>query len=268
MTKPEFYAGFAWAIPTAFAAAVHACRFEQGDVLYSDPAAYDPKSRSKLPTRFHVQVLDPPRTQRATATEGESQRFFANWESPVTFEFMDYEKRECLEAESTQGRLFNCLWHGEIGPLLDPDLGSPDRPYLLRDLATRAEEFGDAILAQSGERAVEETEKRAPAVKAHWFATAIDLSSDGSRSKRDAIVQVLAPLFEIESHAYTPRQLALEEAERFHPTLEILALRIASRDATKIEEALRDALYVGGKATGREAGRFNVARHGRLIAVG
>ncbi len=47
MVEMELYSGFAWAVPKAFGSALHGCRFEQGDVLYSDASAYDESKRGK-----------------------------------------------------------------------------------------------------------------------------------------------------------------------------------------------------------------------------
>ena len=94
MVEMELYSGLSCAVPKAFGSALHGCRFEQGDVLYSDASAYDESKRGKRLTGYHIQVLDPPRSSRAMSGEGESQRFFANWESPARFEWMDYRGRE------------------------------------------------------------------------------------------------------------------------------------------------------------------------------
>ena len=131
----EMYSRFSWAVPRAFAAAISACRFELGDVLYSDAACYDDSLSRDPRTGFHIQILDPPRSARAQTGDGESQRFFVNWESPVQFEWMDYGSGRSESRTSTQGRVFTCLWRGEVEGL-DPDLETPDppRPLLLRDL--------------------------------------------------------------------------------------------------------------------------------------
>lgn len=267
MNESEFYRGFAWAVPKAFAAAVHACRFEQGDVLYSDPGAYDTKKRSKHPAPFHIQVLDPPRTNRASANDGEGQRFFSNWESSVTFEWMDYKTGDRRELQSTQGRLFACLWRGESDALLDLEVDGPERPYLLRDLSTRIDASTEALLRELGVSSLASTSDGRKPAKRYLFATAIDLSSDTSRVKSGLIERALAARFEVEVRSFSPVELGIDEADRFHPALEVLTLVIDCSDATKIEDALRDVLYGGGKSAGSDAGRFNVARHGCLLGL-
>jgi hypothetical protein len=267
MSDPEFYAEFSWAVPKAFAAAVHACRFEQGDVLYSDSSAYDTSSRSKHPAQYHVQVLDPPRTNRATTGDGEGQRFYSNWESPVTFEWMDYNRGERREQQATQGRLFACLWRGDFEPLLDANADGPKRPRLLRDLAADVDSCSQALLAKLGEQPLDDAEADGRQAKRYLFAIAMDQSSDTSRSKCELIEHSLAAHFDVVAQAYSPVELGLAEAGSFHPTLRVFGAMIKTADANRIEEVLRDVLYAGGKAPGQEGGRFNLSRHGRLIGL-
>jgi hypothetical protein len=267
MSDPKFYAEFSWAVPKAFAAAVHACRFEQGDVLYSDSKAYDTSSRAEHPAQYHVQVLDPPRTNRATAGDGEGQRFYANWESPVTFEWMDYKNGERREQQSTQGRLFACLWRGEVEPLLDLNADGPERPCLLRDLAADVDSYSEALLAKLGEKPINDADADGKPAKRHLFAIAMDQSSDTSRSKCELIERSLAAHFDVAAQSYSPVELGLAAAGTFHPTLRVFGATIKTADANRIEAVLRDVLYAGGKAPGQEGGRFNLSRHGRLVGL-
>jgi len=78
--------GFAWAVARALSAAVSACRFEQGDVLYDDPAGYGPwRGAGDAPASI-IQVLDPPRSARTPTGDSEGGRFQTSWLLPVTLE--------------------------------------------------------------------------------------------------------------------------------------------------------------------------------------
>jgi len=255
MSQLEFYPGFAWAVPRAFAAAVHACRFEQGDVLYSDPAAYSARGRKKRPAQFHIQVLDPPRTTRALAGSGEGQRFFSNWESLVRFEWKDYRSGDVAEHSSTQGQLFTCLWKGDADVLLGDRVRALERPLLLRDLQSRLDEFADGVvqrLAVGGKKTPEPRQ---------LFVSAVDQSSDASRVKAQSIVSALRAQFDIEVDAFRPVDLASEAGERFHPALVVVSLTVKNDSAVELEGVLREVLYAGGKG---KDGRFQLARHGSL----
>lgn len=264
MVEMELYSGLSWAVPKAFGSALHGCRFEQGDVLYSDASAYDESKRGKRLTGYHIQVLDPPRSSRAMSGEGESQRFFANWESPVSFEWMDYRGRERSERQSSQGGLFTCLWKGDPGALEEDHL---PRPKLLRDLQSRVADCTSAMVEQFGKPARRGKSGKRAAGGRRLFATALDQSSDASRVKAQSIERALEAKFEVTVRQFSPAALELDQAAEFHPALEILGISIATEDDAKIERVLRDVLYAGGKAAGKEGGRFQLARHGSLVGL-
>ncbi len=252
----KLYPGFAWAIPEAFAAAVHACRFEQGDVLYSEASAYSGSKRAKRPARYHIQVLDPPRTTRALGSEGEGQRFFSNWESPVTFEWRDYQQGRLEERTTMQGHLFTCLWKGHVEVLQADSSAELDRPLLLRDL--------QSCVDPAAERVASELPSATKSKPRQLFVAGLDQSSDASRVKGQAIIAALEACFDVEIREFTPAQLQLDRAERFHPALLLLAAVVATGDTVKVEEVLREVLYAGGKNAGKDGGRFQLARHGSL----
>ncbi len=270
----EFYTGFEWAVPVAFAAAVHACRFEQGDVLYSETSAYSGSKRSKRPARHHIQVLDPPRTTRALAGEGEGQRFFSNWESPVRFEWRDYRRDETCECTTTQGQLFTCLWKGDVEVLSSAGLGESERPLLLRDLQPCVESAAQALAGQL-DNEVGGAEGGQPR---HLFVVGLDLSSDASLGKAHAIESALRADAALRVETRTPRELDLEQADRFHPALAVRGYATALSEADAVERTLRRVLYAGGKdieSTGggeganggegaKRGGRFQLSRHGCL----
>jgi len=261
----DFYEGFEWAVPVAFAAAVHACRFEQGDVLYSEAAAYSGSKRAKRPARHHIQVLDPPRTTRALAGEGEGKRFFSNWESPVRLTWRDHVRGVSEEIHTTQGQLFTCLWRGDVESLEGPAAAALPRPLLLRELQAGLEAAAQAFVASLGAKT-----KRDPA--RHVFVIGIDRASDASLSKAHAIETVLAARAPLRVETRTPAELQLEEAARFHPALVTYGYLTGLERAGDVEEALREVLYAGAREGGGEegggkpsGGRFQLARHGILL---
>lgn len=275
MSKLELYSGFAWAIPKAFGSALHECRFEQGDVLYSDPSAYNAgkgtgkktSQRGQRPAKYHIQVLDPPRSSRAISGEAEGQRFFANWDSKVSFEWMDYRKRIREEKQSTQGGLFTCLWKGDLDALREDRLEDLRPPKLLRDLQSCVADCAPAMVEKFANAKPAGKAKQAAAAGRRLFATALDQASDVSRVKAQSIERALEAKFEIAVRQFTPADLGLDDAAQFHPALRLLGIAVASKGDEEIERVLRDVLYAGGKATGKEGGRFNLARHGSLVEL-
>ena len=130
----HFLSGFAWPVPRAFASATAVCRFEQGDVFFDTPDGYAAWKVSR--PRFHVQVLDPPRTARSLPADSEG-RFAANWSSPVTCEVRDRKASTTEVVTSTQGCLFTCLWRGDLALLRGALVGAMEAmplPGIARDL--------------------------------------------------------------------------------------------------------------------------------------
>jgi hypothetical protein len=256
----EMYPRFAWAVPRAFGAAISACRFEQGDVLYSDAAAYDDEKCGEARSGAHIQILDPPRSARATTGEGEGQRFFVNWESPVQFEWMDYSTGHGEVRDSTQGRVFTCLWRGE-GDALDPSQESvePARPFLLRDLHSRIEQSVPAL--ESLFRAA----KKSKSGKSTLFAMATDHASDASRVKSEAVVVALRSRFDLTWQDLSPADAGIPDGDCFHPSLFVRGLSIETGDSEAVQAVLKDLLYGGSKDPTSEDARFQLARHGVMI---
>ena len=78
-----YFEGFEWPVPRAFASAVVQLRFEQGDVLYPDRSGYD-RLEARVPEGLKaLQILQPPRSARVAALEGEGDRRLSAWEGEV-----------------------------------------------------------------------------------------------------------------------------------------------------------------------------------------
>lgn len=249
----DWIAGFAWPLPRAFSGAVSACRFEQGDVLYGDPTGYGewPEEAPPLPI---IQVLDPPKTARALSGDAEGNRFSVSWESPVTVDVWVAAERPDRRS-TTQGRLFTCLWRGDLS-LLDAETPAPDAPSTVRALQRRLPEAVPALLDRFA--------ARARAGGQSLLLLAVDDSSDSTRVKAQAIEALLADAFEVEALSVTPVEVGVENAESLHPALLVRAIAIASADAEAIERRLARLLYSGADAS---AGRFSLSRHGHLTAL-
>lgn len=99
---PDYCPGFTYPIPTAFSDALVACRFEQGDVLYSDAIAHEAAwGEATKSLNYTIQVTAPTRgTTTGTSDkqrEGKKspdQQFRDNWETEVSFELTDFKSGE------------------------------------------------------------------------------------------------------------------------------------------------------------------------------
>ena len=266
----QFYEGFAWAIPTAFASALASFRFEQGDVLYDAPELYE--ALSSVPKGTALQVLHPPRSARATPADFEGDRRRTSWESEVILERTEFATADTRQIETTQGRLLMLLWSGDR-EWLEPEHESPPLPLGARDLAGR---LADAAAAFDGAGT-----GRAKTTKGCRFFYVVDLASDASRVKSEAIQAVLSELGPVETQDLRPEGVGLVDAARFHPALLIRAHTIVGSGEDAVTKCLRKALYGGaavvGTAEADEDGapvdgakndRFSVARHGLLVELG
>ncbi len=249
-----FIGGFAWPVPQAFASAVSACRFEQGDVLYSDAAAYHAWPEGAGALSYHIQVLDPPRAARALTRESEGKRFFANWESPVEIELTRLTEGRCERHATSQGRLFSCLWRGDVA-LLQPDTEpAPEPPALQRDLHRQLDTALPAFRSHF--------EAERPGRAGCLYISVVDRASDASRAKARAIESVLSEAFLLAVCDLDPAAAGLPRAERFHPALLLRGLAVDVGDPAPVEALLKAFLYspVEGKTD-----RFALSRHGLLV---
>ena len=246
----EFFANFNWAVPRALANAVGTCRFEQGDVLYSDRCGYESWPGSQAQLRYRLQVLDPPKTARALSPEQEGSRFAANWGSSIEFELTDRRSGETIRQVSTQGRVFSCLWRG-TPEVLSEDLPAPEAPRGQRELHGRLEEAQAFV----GER----LRALSPAPLCVYLS-AVDESSDAARLKAQAVEASLAESFPgLVSASFGPAEAGLDSGGELHPALMLRALGVQTPDPEAVEARLREALYSG---TGS---RFSLSRHGLLF---
>ena len=256
-----FFDQLAWAVPTAFASALAAYRFEQGDVLYPEAAAYGALEAKMSSGAKAIQVLRPSRSTRSTPGEAGSSRRRSGWESEVEIELLDLAKGSSEVRIVSQGKLLMTLWRGDEG-WLDPEREEPPLPRSGRELASQIEEARAAFDSQQATR------------KGCRFLFVVDLASDASRVKAAAVEEALAGLGDLERIDLSPPQAGVEDAASFHPALVVRGLLVRGTGVEQMEKALRGALYGGGVAAPEEEGeatnsdRFSVARHGLLEPIG
>nr|MCS5635492.1 hypothetical protein [Myxococcota bacterium] len=233
----ELIEGFAWAVPRALAGAASACRFEQGDVLYRDPGAYEAWSGASPASKFALQVLDPPKTARALSAESEGNRFEANWSSAVELELTDCKSGETRRCRTTQGRLFSCLWRGDPDQL-DPEGAEPEPPLPQRELHRRLAEAQPGF--QAAFRALEGNGLQGGF---GLYLSALDDSSEASRAKARAVDAALRADFDAVGLVLSPHESGLPGAAQLHPALRVQGLAMVAPEPGAVEKRLRDLLY-------------------------
>jgi hypothetical protein len=283
--------GFAWPVPRAFSAAVAACRFEQGDVLYDHSIAYveadgsGSKAESgaaAVPADWasvvavlghHLQVLDPPRSSRQAPSDSAGRRFLANWEAPVRFEKCDYRRGRTEELTSTQGRLFSCLWKGDPA-LLSGDAPERDAqpPALARELHKELEQALPALRRAAAEAG--------PLDRACLFAFVVDESSEASLAKERSVVAALRRNHRTHAIDLAPSEAGLDDGPGFHPALRVRARLVEDAREQSVQRLLKAVLYSPARqvaalaaeeaASDEDAAagdRFRLERHGLLVAA-
>jgi hypothetical protein len=261
ITDLAFFDQLAWAVPTAFASALAAYRFEPGDVLYPEPAAYDALEGALPAPARAIQVLRSARSTRATPAESGSSRRRSSWESEVEIELVDLATGSAEGRVVSQGKLLMTLWRGDES-WLDPEREEPPLPRSARELASQIEEAREACEAHQSTQ------------KGCRFVFVVDLASDASRVKAASVEQALAALGALERIDLPPRQAGVEDPDSFHPALVLRAILVRGASLEQMEQALRGALYAGGSAAAvdddeaESSDRFSVARHGLLEGIG
>jgi hypothetical protein len=272
--EQSFFEAFAWPLPTSFAAAVTASRFELGDVLYREARAYSPWAGVVPKGLQAIQVLDPPRSTRGVAIDGDADRRRANWASAVRIALVDPATGASSERVLTQGQLLTALWRGEES-WLDPDQAPPVFPKTARDLHGCLE---SVPASWRNDR----KPKRATGSSV-LFVLVVDLASDASRSKSALIGESLRAQGDVDIVDRTPAEVDVVDAELFHPTLVLRGFLAHGRTKESIEQTLRACLYRGGasapdaestgdsNADGKDPApstdRFSIGRHGLLVEI-
>ncbi len=259
----DFLPGFAWPVPRAFASAVAAGRFEQGDLLYDREVAYDAWDSARVPASW-VQVLDPPRTARTAPADAEGNRFAANWASPVTLALGLPDRDSSKVVRCTQGRLFTCLWRGEREGLVDVEPGADEGPPLptgSRELQKQLEASLPAVWAALSDEAVAEAAARL------LFVTVVDEASEASLAKARGVEAALATRYPPCTLSLSPAEAGLPGGADFHPALRVRVCAVPETDPEVIRVLLKRVLYGPTRASGEDAAdRFKLERHGLLVA--
>ena len=269
----EFFPGFAWPVPRAFASAVSVCRFEEGDVLYEREAAYG-AATSRTAVGAHVQVLDPPRSARSAPADAEGSRFLANWDSPVSVELCIHTT-DATQADgsagatevlaSTQGRLFTCLWRGDRSLLKQHEPGgeSPPLPLRARDLQQHLEG------AVAGLR--DAARKSVNSGKGLLFVMVLDQASEASLAKARLVESRLLSRFSCHAADLSPEEAGVPAGREFHPALSLRGIAIESADEETVRSVLKSGLYAPSRARAEPeeaaSDRFKLDRHGLLVPL-
>ena len=247
----DFFDGFAWAVPRAFADSLEKGRFERGDVFHADRADHDrPWSADRAAERRTLQVRRPEQGEGGRPGRDAASVFADNWRRSAEVLLRVPGETTPRTIATTQGRLYVCLWRDDVAGLetSSPEpalpLGARD---LREDLDAAAERLAEGIDAPDG--------------GGHVFVTLYDQASSLLRRKDRDLRDVVA------NH---PGSRVIEtrvDRENALPTLRWMVYVLPRLDADGVAALLKPALYrPQGDRTGK-TDRFDLNRHGRLVAL-
>jgi len=245
----EFFTGFKWAVPVAFSDAVSLCRFEEGDLLYDTPRAYDDEwGKANKHIEYSMQVRYPARVTGGTGAS-DSGVFTSNWKSEVRVELYKHlEKMGVGQIETTQGRLYTALWKGDV-TILKRDTEEPQVPFTVQQV-TRS-------LAESAE-----TAKRLSA-KYPVFVMARDLSNPISREKYSKILSKLKKHLAGEPQLLRPKSAGFNGWANVAPTIEIAFFITNGVSTEQLHNLVKEAVYVPAKDATKDM--FRISAHGAIF---
>lgn len=239
----EFFHGFAWAMPTAFATSLGHCRFEQGDVFHDSTKGYEQWDTALQHISFTIQVVSPP---HSTTKVSENQNAFRhNWKLPVVYKVLDHKENKTRQATSTQGKLFTFLWRGDWKVLSSTP--HPEIPLTCYDKK----------LTQQVDKAAGVAERRfaTKLERGSIFVMAYDPTHPVSSAKYEAIKQALTSRHSFEVALLMPMDAGLTDM-LVAPTVRF-ATFIIQGNSWKIHDTLKDVLYKPAK--------FRIEAHGSFL---
>jgi len=244
----KYLEGFSWAVPVAFLDAVGQCRFEEGDMLYDTPQAYDLEwAEARTHIQRSIQVRFPARMAGASDKESGST-FKKNWTSEVRLDLYEKLKKVRSGHVTTQGRLYSALWRGDIS-VLDDSTPAPKPPTRLNAVLKQIDRVNGIAKELGMGRPV--------------FVMPLDRANRISLEKLSKVEAQLRKHIAPSVHIVTPTMAGLPNPETIAPTVAIAFFPISGLSAKELEAAIKAAVYVPSKTSTKEV--FRLSAHGAVL---
>lgn len=238
-----------WAVPVAFSDAASLCRFEEGDILYDTPKAYDDEwGQACKHIEYSLQVRYPVRVT-GVAAERESGIFASNWNSEVRVELCKrLEKVGVGQLETTQGRLYTALWEGDV-KILKCDTEAPQIPITVQQVTRNLGEASETAKGLS--------------IGYPVFVMVRDLSNPISREKYSKVFSKLKKHLSGEPKLLCPKSAGLRDWAIIAPTIDIAFLQTNGVTADELHDLVKEAVYFPAKDAKKEM--FRILAHGAIF---
>jgi hypothetical protein len=248
----NFFPEFKWAVLHAFSNALAACRFEQGDVFYDTQLAYkDTWAEAEKHVNYSIQVKSPMRGSSTEVISNLESTFSANWASRVVFEFCDHRANTKKIIETTQGRLYNLLWHGGVNNYLSDPIQMPKLASSLLDVL----------------------EDVAPVIQSNFIGSLelgsilllpFDISSQQLKDKNEQLKVNLWPHL-LDHKLITLKDLTLSGRLSFVPTAQISVFLISKKiQDDEVKNLIKKSLYRPARNKKSTKEIFSISNHGIL----
>lgn len=242
MESESYFDGFEWPLPVCFSDALSKCRFEQGDVLYSDRCAYKIAwGEAKKKLKYSIQITSPARSVGGSGSQGTDGIFLSNWDQDVEFELTDYKAETKSKVKTYQGNLYMTLLIGDVSIIDTHETQIP--PLVISEV--------DRRLAYLSVNKKSESQ----------FLMAYDATNEILKSKKIKIESALNG--NCSAGTYPVRRLTEFSGLIALPTIEVAIFDIdLSLDIA--ESKIKEAVYVPVKDKKTKRERFRLRDHGIL----
>lgn len=252
----DFFDGFKWNLPKAFADALAKCLFEVGDVIYDNPKAYSINwSNAKFILKHSIQVKS---ISSSNTTQNESNYesvFFDNWNSEITIDFFSYPLMEKIELTTTQGRLYSFLWKGDEEYILTKNKFI-EKSLLLKSVSKNIMKYTPELL------------KSTNSDYDYLFIFSVNIANQFYNEKLQKIKSSFNNKSEFISYrvqTYSPSDIGNNSLLNICPTIRFNVFEI-NGTFDIINESLKNALYVPSKNKKSDKEYFRLKAHGVLLA--
>jgi hypothetical protein len=249
----NFFTEFKWAVPYAFSSAIASCRFEQGDVLYNTPLAYNGTwGEVEQHINHSLQVKFPPRSSSADMGNNDASVFSANWSAKVVFELHNHKTKTTELIETTQGRLYTLLWKGNLERYLKESISAPKQAAELLDELDLAVNFIKQKIAADKN------------IKGFFIIPFCPASSQLIEKQKN-LDSVFSHLNSFKKSEFNINEIEQAPYLDYVPTTKIVSFFFDEKtNATQISDLIKKALYKPSKDKKTGKVNFSVSNHGLL----
>ena len=253
----NFFPGFEWAIPSAFADALGACQFSRGDMLYSSSIAYREWNKEFYEMArglYAIKILSP----EAKPAPPSPSLFGSNWNTQAEVEVYKIGEQEGAKCfMTTQGRIYSLLWRGNRS-ILDAATPAPLLPhqagYLLNALGDIKSAIFPLIMGKVSDAR-------------YFFALPHDVCSQLLEGKYQKLVYGLQRTHNVSVMDVSVATLPVPEASRIAPTVSLKLFVFRHDDESAIRESLKGLLYIQAVDKKSKTDKFRLNAHGLFAAV-